>query len=86
VSNKKHKAVGGTIGGILVGFDQQVFRTTPPAHELVVKGSPVRGLSGEDPKLKVVFPEDLEGDADAPSIETARAEIAPPDDPEAEAP
>jgi hypothetical protein len=65
MSKKKRKAVGGTIGGILVGFDQQVFRTTPPAHELVVKGSPVRGLSGEDPKLEVVFPEDLEGDAAA---------------------
>ena len=36
-----------TLGGILVGFDQQVFRTTPPPHELVRRGEVVRGLAGE---------------------------------------
>ena len=41
------RPLGDTIGGILVGFDQQIMRTLPPPHELVVKGSPVRGLSGE---------------------------------------
>lgn len=41
------RPIGETIGGILVGFDQQIMRTLPPPHELVVKGSPVRGLSGE---------------------------------------
>lgn len=35
------------IGGMLAGFDHQIFRTTPPPHELVLKGSPVRGQSGE---------------------------------------
>ena len=44
---KAGRPLGDTIGGILVGFDQQVMRTLPPPHELVVKGSPVRGLSGE---------------------------------------
>ena len=38
---------GDTIGGILAGFDQQIMRNQPPPHELVHKGSPVRGLSGE---------------------------------------
>lgn len=45
---KGGRPVGETIGGILAGFDQQIMRTTPPPHELVKKGSPVRGLSGED--------------------------------------
>jgi hypothetical protein len=45
---KRGRPAGETIGGILVGFDQQVFRTLPPAHELVAKSVPVRGLSGED--------------------------------------
>ena len=58
---KKRRPVGETIGGIIVGFDQQIFRTTPPVQELIVKGQPVRGLSGEDgSKLRVVFPEDAD--------------------------
>jgi hypothetical protein len=36
-----------TLGGIIAGFDQQVFRTTPPPHELVRKGEAIRGISGE---------------------------------------
>ena len=39
---------GETLGGMLAGFEQQIFRTTPPPHELVPKGTPLRGLSGED--------------------------------------
>lgn len=52
------------IGGMLAGFDQQIFRTTPPPHELVLKGSPVRGLSGEGDErrplgeLVVTLPDD----------------------------
>lgn len=41
------RPVGETLGGIMAGFDQQIMRTTPPPHELVQKGAPVRGLSGE---------------------------------------
>lgn len=41
------RPVGETLGGILAGFDQQIMRTTPPPHELVQKGAPIRGLSGE---------------------------------------
>jgi hypothetical protein len=44
---KAGRPLGDTIGGILVGFDQQIMRTLPPPHELVVKASPVRGVSGE---------------------------------------
>ncbi len=38
---------GETLGGMLAGFDQQIMRNLPPPHELVQKGSPVRGLTGE---------------------------------------
>jgi len=37
--------VGQSIGGILVGFDQQIFRTTPPANELVAKGTPLKAVA-----------------------------------------
>ena len=51
--------MGETLGGIIVGFDQQILRTLPPPHELVQKGAPVRGLTGEDGgSLDVSFPDD----------------------------
>jgi hypothetical protein len=59
---KRKKPTGATMGSILVGFDQQVFRTLPPAHELVVKSTPQRGLSGQDPELEIVFPDDARSD------------------------
>ncbi|HYH92044.1 MAG TPA: hypothetical protein VD763_02705 [Candidatus Saccharimonadales bacterium] len=55
---RKRPSLGQTMGGIIVGFDQQIFRTTPPPHELVQKGQPVRGLSGEGHTLEVIFPDD----------------------------
>jgi hypothetical protein len=58
VTKKRRRPIGETIGGILVGFDQQVFRTLPPPHDLVQKSKPVRGLSGQDDGLEVVFPDD----------------------------
>ena len=68
---KKRRPVGETIGGIIVGFDQQIFRTTPPVQELIAKGQPVRTVTGQDGgELEVVFPDDGEP---TPSV-------APPDD------
>jgi hypothetical protein len=51
------------IGSIIVGFDQLIFRTLPPAQELVAKARPVRGVSGQAPGLEVVFPDDVLVDA-----------------------
>lgn len=59
MTKKKRRPSGQTIGAIIVGFDQQIFRTLPPAQELVVKSKPVRGLSGQDGELEVVFPDDV---------------------------
>lgn len=63
---KRARPIGESIGGILVGFDQQIFRDLPPAHELVQKSTPQRGLSGKDDGLEVVFPDDIVFDAGAP--------------------
>jgi hypothetical protein len=38
---------GQAIGGILAGFDYQVFRASKPPAELVQAAKPVRGLTGE---------------------------------------
>jgi hypothetical protein len=51
---------GQAIGGILAGFDYQVFRASKPTAELVQAAKPVRGLSGEGGELV---------DIDAPPVE-----------------
>ena len=59
MGRKKRRSVGHTIGGILVGFDEQVFRTTPPVNELVAKGTPLRALAADGGgTLAVGMPED----------------------------
>jgi hypothetical protein len=67
MSKKKRGPSGQTIGAIIVGFDQQIFRTLPPAQELVVKSKPFRGLSGRAPGLEVVFPGDIVVESDEPA-------------------
>jgi aldose 1-epimerase len=42
---KKRPTVGQTIGGVIAGIDHQIFRTTPPANELVAKGTPLRPVA-----------------------------------------
>jgi hypothetical protein len=70
------RPVGETLGGMLAGFDQQIFRNQPPPHELVRKGSPVRGLSGQDGgEFELVFPTD---DGDQPAGADLATEDAEP--------
>jgi hypothetical protein len=81
---RKRRPVGETIGGIIVGFDQQIFRAVPPVQELIAKGQPVRGLSGEGgSKLDVVFPGDREPvpPIDPPDGTAPRDVIEPTPDP-----
>jgi hypothetical protein len=78
MTRKKRGPTGQTIGSIIVGFDQQIFRTLPPAQELVVKAKLVRGLSGEAPGLEVTFPDDVVVDAgEAGAVIPDDAESAP---------
>jgi hypothetical protein len=64
------------MGGILAGFDQQVFRTTPPPHELVQKGARLPAVpTGDGGTLTIELP----GDDDADAGEARRA--APPTEP-----
>jgi hypothetical protein len=48
VGKRRRQPLGQSIGGMLVGFESQVLRSTPPAHELVRKGEAVRGVTGQD--------------------------------------
>ena len=81
MTKKRKRPTGQTIGSILVGFDQEVFRTLPPAHELVAKSQPVRGVSGEGDSIEVVFPDDEpvrptpEPDEDGPDEERPDTDV-----------
>ncbi len=77
MAKKKATSVGQSIGGILVGFDQQIFRTTPPVNELVAKGdrlAPVAAAGGGT--MRVGMP----GDPAPSPVDAAPADTAPPDD------
>jgi hypothetical protein len=60
VAKRKNGPSGAqTIGGILAGFDGQVFRTTPPPHELVRKGDRLPAVPADDGgTLTIELPED----------------------------
>ena len=60
---KKGSSVGQSIGGIIAGFDQQIFRTTPPVNELVAKGdrlAPVAASGGGT--MSVGLPDEPDAD------------------------
>ena len=60
----RRPSVGMTIGGVLAGVDGQIFRSTPPAAELVQRARPVRGLSGEDGTLlSIELPDEVDPEA-----------------------
>ncbi len=70
---KKKPSVGYTIGGIVAGIEQQLFRTTPPANELVAKGTPLRPIAAAGGgTISVAMPGDPEPLAhDAPDAPDA---------------
>jgi aldose 1-epimerase len=58
---RKRQSVGQTIGGIIAGIEHQIFRTTPPANELVAKGAPIRPVAtSSGGTIEVGFPDDAE--------------------------
>ncbi|MEO8437998.1 MAG: aldose 1-epimerase [Chloroflexota bacterium] len=70
---KKAESVGQSIGGMLVGFDQQIFRTTPPTNELIAKAdrlAPVSAAGGGT--MRVGLP----GDPAAPEPAAATPEAS----------
>lgn len=80
MTKPKKRGTGEALGAIIVGLDQQIFRTMPPPHELVLKASPVRGLSGERGELEITFPDD-EGPVDTATdtvTDAAEPEVDPP--------
>lgn len=77
MTRRKRGSLSGTLGGIIVGFDQQIFRTTPPVQELVAKGQPVRGVSGEGGEFEVVFPDEAPTEPHAQPTERGASDEEP---------
>ena len=64
------------VGGIIVGFDEQVLRSLPRAEVLVQRGQTVRGLSAQGGTLLVGLPDDpvlLAGDPPGDAAEESPA-------------
>lgn len=78
-SRKKRLSVSQTVGGALLGFEQQVFRSVPPAEELVHHARPDAPIAGADGELLTLeLPEVVELDDPWAGIED---ELADDDDP-----
>ena len=59
---KRKTPLGQSIGGVLFGFEQQVFRNVPPPHELVHKARPDAPVpSGDGGFLTFELPADGDG-------------------------
>jgi effector-binding domain-containing protein len=59
VTAGKKPPLGQTIGGVLFGFEQQVFRNQPPPHELVHHARPDSAVAADDgSRLTIVLPDD----------------------------
>jgi hypothetical protein len=58
-AKRRKGSVGQTIGGMLVGFEQQIIRTTPPAEELVRHARPDEPVPAADgSRLIIKLPDD----------------------------
>ena len=58
-AKRRNGSTGQVIGGILADFDQRIFRSTPPPHEMVHHArpdAPVPASDGGD--LRVILPGD----------------------------
>ncbi len=58
---RKKPPLGQTIGGVLFGFEQQVFRNQPPPHELVHHARPDSAVAaGDGSLLTIELPDDTD--------------------------
>jgi len=61
VTTRKKPPLGQTIGGVLFGFEQQVFRNQPPPHELVHHARPDAAVAaGDGSLLTIELPDDTD--------------------------
>ncbi len=70
MTKRKRRPLGETMGGMIVGFDYQVFRTTRPPAELVQAAKPIPPVASSDGgELSIELPDV----GAAPTADPARA-------------
>jgi hypothetical protein len=63
---KRKQPLGQSIGGVLFGFEQQIFRNQPPPHELVHHARPDQPVpAGDGGFLAIELPDDPDLDPPA---------------------
>jgi hypothetical protein len=80
---RKSQPLGQTIGGIIFGFEQQVWRNVPPPHELVHHArpdDPVPAGDGTFVTFEVPDPVARMSEEGADPPDDARGVARPPDD------
>ena len=59
MTKRRKQPLGQSIGGVLFGFEQQVFRNQPPPHELVHQARPDASVpAGDGSMLTIELPDD----------------------------
>ena len=59
MTKRKRRSIGDTMGGMIVGFDYQVFRATKPPSELVESAKPIAPVPASGGgKLSIELPDD----------------------------
>ena len=65
---RRGRPLGETLGGIIVGFDYQVFRATKPPTELVELAKPVAPVAASDGgNLSIELPDEPRDDPPPPT-------------------
>jgi hypothetical protein len=73
-TRKRRQPIGQTIGGVLFGFEQQVWRDAPPPHELVHHARPDAPVpAGDGTFVTIELP-----DPDAPATDDGAEDRSQP--------
>lgn len=75
---KKRPPLGQSIGGVLFGFEQQIFRNQPPPHELVHHARPDDPVPAGDGRfLTIDLPDDAAPDPPAGLVSDSAPDPGP---------
>ena len=74
MAKRKRPSLGDTMGGMIVGFDYQVFRATKPPTELVESAKPVAPVPASDGgNLSIELPDERRDDPPPPTATPRRS-------------
>jgi hypothetical protein len=77
LTRRRAASVSTTIGGIVAGVDHQIFRTTPPAQELVHHARPDDAVPTGDGRTIVIPPLELPASREEPGSDASHREPKP---------